>query len=206
MRFILWLVLVSIPVHSLLAKDILYFIRGNIIDRHSHQHLLAEKILENFMQENYPEVIFKNIHNHKWESVCRNIRNEKINDPSGKVILIGHSWGAQVSMSIARCLKRTINLKVDHLISIDPIKKPFHIHVSLVPTAIGSAISYHQNRDRMLRGNKNLYWVGINANQKNPIENIFIHLESSHNAHDMVLYKLMLDGVIQNHIDDYLND
>jgi pimeloyl-ACP methyl ester carboxylesterase len=193
-----------LPLAQLKARDILYFIRGNIIDRHSPAHFQAEKMLLNFMRENYPEVIVKNIHNHQWEAACGFIRREKSNDPTGKIILIGHSWGAQVSMTIARHLKNRLQINVDAVISIDPIKKPFHTHVSMVPTSIDYAINYYQSRDKMLRGHQKLKWFGSEAKTKPPVENILIALDSSYNAHDMILYQLVSTGVIQGHLDDLL--
>jgi len=191
-------------VPELHAKDMIYFIRGNIIDRHSTAHFKAEKILSNFIHENYPGVIFKDIHNQNWESACPFIRREKMQDPYGKIILIGHSWGAQVSMSIARCLKRSANLNVDALISIDPVKKPFHVHVSFVPTSIDFAISFRQNRDKFLRGHPKLKWSGPNAELKTPIENIYVPLSTSYNAHDMIFYQLISDNIIQNYLTQWL--
>tara|TARA_R110002072_G_scaffold64203_2_gene159261 strand:+ start:107524 stop:108132 length:609 start_codon:yes stop_codon:yes gene_type:complete len=180
---------------SVFGKDIFYMMRGNLFDRHSPIHKDAELIYENFVKDNFPQAHFRNIHNHKWRSLCDELESFHQKNEIGRIVLLGHSWGAQTSISLAHCmLKKNIPNQIDLYFSFDPVHKPFHKSAVIVPSNIEQAFNWYQRQDFKVKGLSNMR---RSDGLKRGISESKLIFENTQWMHDRVMFQMLDEQVIQ---------
>lgn len=198
MKPLLTLVMITFSCIAL-GSDYVFFLRGNLFDRHSPIHKEVEVELENFVKNNYPNVVFGNFHNSKWEQVCKLLDKKVI----GKLIFVGHSWGVQAALQNARCIFKKTRKITNLLISFDPIQKPWHKSVTLIPHYVEEAYNWYQTQDFWLKGRSGFH------RKDGSIHNIYeehIVVSKKKWAHDRVMYDIYQTGLVHQLIDRVLSD
>ena len=115
------------------AKAIIYFITGAPVDIQPTQVTNATKTLDLFIHATYPNATFTVEHNSKWKDICQTITTAQLkSETTQKVILIGHSYGAQAGITVSDCLANS-KLRVDRLVTLDTIHKLFDVPADVIP-------------------------------------------------------------------------
>lgn len=189
------MILVNVIVVSINAKDVFYMIRGNLFDRHSPIHKDAEDLYENFVKNYFPDAHFKNIHNHKWRSLCKDLESIEKSTRIVNLVIVGHSWGAQTAVSLAHCMKKKgIKKKIDLFFAFDVIHKPLHKSATVLPENIEKAYNWYQRQDFWLKGLSNMRrrdgsYIGI-------FEEHLVFDQGEKWLHDRTMYSKFEDGTI----------
>lgn len=100
----------------------------------------------------YPQLTLKGavVNWTNYQSACAEIVQDR---SRGKVILIGHSYGAHAAVSAALCLKNRGNVRVDLLITLDTITNPgTEGNGRNIPSNVVINYNFFQRGDLLLRG------------------------------------------------------
>jgi hypothetical protein len=135
------------------STAIVYFFTGGPIEGPRGP---AMTTLTEFMAGRFATAKFQILHNSASHNVCTEIKKEIKEFPNDKIILAGHSYGANATESIAGCLAKA-KINVDMIIPLDPIQRPFTSSVDVVPDNVGVAHSFYQAQDALLRGHQHLH-------------------------------------------------
>ncbi|MFA7335780.1 MAG: hypothetical protein WC028_03265 [Candidatus Obscuribacterales bacterium] len=121
-----------------------YFLTGGPIDVFSHDTVrkIKEKTLDSGKVLNIP-VRFEQRWFTRWRSVSKKIQAEH---GRGKVVLIGHSWGAAAAAQIAKDLDKK-NIPVDLLVTIDTVSIAGISNPSAIPTNVRVNYNFYQTSD-----------------------------------------------------------
>ncbi|MCP4913582.1 MAG: hypothetical protein GY909_10720 [Oligoflexia bacterium] len=195
MNKILTIIVLSSLSLSTLSKDVFYMIRGNLFDRHSPIHKDAEDLYENFVRNYFPGAHFKNIHNHKWRTLCRDLEEIEKSTRIVNLVIVGHSWGAQTAVSLAHCMnKKGIRKKIDIFFAFDVVHKPLHKSATVLPENIEMAYNWYQRQDFWLKGLSNMR--RRDGSYRGITEEHLIFAKDEKWLHDRVMYSKFADGTI----------
>ncbi len=154
-----------------------------------------------FMSNRYSTVKFTIVHNSASGHVCNQIKKEMRIFPNDKIILAGHSYGGNATVSISECLQKA-KINVNMIIPLDPVQRPFTAPADVVPENVAVVRSFYQEQDGLVRGNKHLHRAdGSDRGITNTLITVPPNTLSPH--HTMVDV-LMEAGVIQGLIDEEL--
>jgi hypothetical protein len=177
-------------------KDKVYFVRGNFIDFHSKIHQKAEKALFRLMRDRFWYVDYKSVHNHRWEQVCEDLIQLDRKKKLGRVILLGHSWGAQVSWAIARCVQEKVFRSLDLVVAMDPVQKPFHPDVRVVPFNVKNVFAVSQPDGFWFQ--RGVQGLMRPDGSRRGIELRLLDFNEHPKAHDLVFFELVQDRTLED--------
>lgn len=104
------------------------------------------RVLDRLQQYAIEQRIGLVIDSHRdWRTICEYLQYFT----SEEVGLIGHSYGAQAAVDIAKC---AYPRRVNFIVGIDPIGKWFHEDLLVISENVDYAINYYQGSDLWLRG------------------------------------------------------
>lgn len=155
-----------------------YFLTGGPIDVFSHDTVrkIKEKTLDSSKVLNIP-ARFEQQWFTRWRSVSKKIQADH---GRGKVVLIGHSWGAAGAVQIAKDLSKK-NIPVDLLVTIDTVSVVGISNASAIPANVRVNYNYYQSRDLIFHALKRNRRQG--TNQSDGIHNIKILLGLTYSPH-----------------------
>ncbi|MBX9768372.1 MAG: hypothetical protein K2X47_13945 [Bdellovibrionales bacterium] len=151
-------------------------------------------------------------HNSNQSDVCTDIIQKKTAHPNAKVIVSGHSYGADASIWVSRCLQTT-GIQVDLLLTMDTVpRNVFTTKKSLtVPENVNLNYHFFQTHDALLRGagfnrradqtRRSIY----NVQQNFGAAPVASHLAVIKRLTEYNLAPLLIIGVIQNMTEEELN-
>jgi hypothetical protein len=187
-----------------MAADIVYYIAGSPFDYKPDCIVRSLKKLSDFMAAEHPKAHYFSIWNGNWQNACAQIKSMK--SEGDKLILVGHSFGAEASLDIGRCLQ-AFNINVDLAVTLDPMQRFFDVPGDVVPENINLDLSFYETQDFGNRPFRNLHHPDGSSHG---IENTEVHIDSIDDGyadtfHDGIVVKLIDDGTIQKLIDEFLS-
>jgi pimeloyl-ACP methyl ester carboxylesterase len=127
-----------------------YFFTGGFVDIFSHGTVrkIKRKTQANCAGLNVPFSLERHWFTH-WRAVSKRVQAL---EPGSKVVLIGHSWGAQSAIKCSRDLNSK-NVPVDLLVTIDtvPLLLAGHSNASSIPANVQTNYNFYQTSDMFLR-------------------------------------------------------
>lgn len=127
-----------------------YFFTGGFVDIFSHGTVrkIKKKTQANCAALNVPFSLERIWFTH-WRAVSKQVQGLP---PGSKVVLIGHSWGAQSAIKCSRDLNNK-NVPVDLLVTIDtvPLLLAGHSNASSIPANVQTNYNFYQTSDMFLR-------------------------------------------------------
>ena len=179
---------------GLLERQIVYFITGAPVDVQPAEITDSASILKNYLTTYFPRAELTVIHNSLWSKVCEDIKAVKAqaNAPV-KVILIGHSYGAQAGVTIAQCLLET-KIKVDRLITIDMIQRPFDVPAEEIPDNVVTNNGFYETSDPLLQGARN---NARTDRTEQGITNTEIKVPGAVSPHFEIVRKVFEEGIVE---------
>lgn len=127
-----------------------YFFTGGFVDIFSHGTVrkIKKKTQANCAELNVPFSLERHWFTH-WRAVSKRVQAL---EPGSKVVLIGHSWGAQSAIKCCRDLNSK-NVPVDLLVTIDtvPLLLAGHSNASSIPANVQTNYNFYQTSDMFLR-------------------------------------------------------
>lgn len=178
--FLFFLVL---PVHAAPAAEKkepmqVYFLTGGPIDVFSHDTVrkIKEKTLDSGKVLNVP-VRFEQRWFTRWRSVSKKIQADH---GRGKVVLLGHSWGAAGAVQIAKDLGKK-NIPVDLLVTIDTVSIAGISNPSAIPTNVRVNYNFYQSSDVFFHAHRRNQRQG--SNDSDGIHNVKILLGLTYSPH-----------------------
>ncbi len=159
------------PVH-------VYFLTGGPIDVFSHDTVrkIKEKTIESGKALDIP-VRFEQQWFTRWRSVSKKIQADH---GRGKVVLIGHSWGAAGAVQISKDLSKK-KIPVDLLVTIDTVSIVGISNPSAIPSNVGVNYNFYQNRDLIFHAHQRNQRQ--ETNDTNGIHNVKIQLGLTYSPH-----------------------
>jgi len=132
---------------------VVYFITGGPLDLQDSNITDTEAGLQAFVAQAYPGATFKTVHNSKRDRIYQEIRGRS--GDAGPVVLIGHSFGVQASIEIARKLESDHG-KIDQLVSLDARQEWGHPAVDVVPDNVARVSNLYETQDIAFQGARSL--------------------------------------------------
>ncbi len=127
-----------------------YFFTGGFVDIFSHGTVrkIKKKTQANCAALNVPFSLERHWFTH-WRAVSKRVQAL---ESGSKVVLIGHSWGAQSAIKCSRDLNAK-NIPVDLLVTIDtvPLLLAGHSNASSIPANVQTNYNFYQTSDMFLR-------------------------------------------------------
>lgn len=149
--FVLSFLIIS---NSALAHEAtVYFMTGFPVDIQPAAVTDAEKQLQAALEASHLDVQMKVFHQSLWQDVCNEIKADYSSaKPSlGKIVFVGHSYGAQASVDISKCVgKNGINVLL--VVSMDMVQKPFFPSPQIIPENVKFNDNFYEADDATLAG------------------------------------------------------
>lgn len=179
-------------------QTVVYFMNGGPVDWHPPQIYRAQATLQKFMDERFPDVFFKVLHNSAYLSVCSEIKTFYKVNPEVRIIVAGHSYGGQGTIDVSKCLDKA-KIAIKRTITIDPVQKPFFPSPRIIPDNIESAFNFAQKTDPALYGIQKLE---RKDGSQFGIENTLLETGTDYGAHFDIVEKLTKEGILQSLIEE----
>jgi hypothetical protein len=135
-------------------SSIVYFITGGPVQLSDSGNVKKLAPLREFLKTNHPTSFFKMVHNTKWKDVLKEILAMKKQGVDGRLILMGHSYGATAVVDVARKLGEQ-KIIVDMMVSVDMIRRIGSADPDVIPDNVLVDFNFYETKDIMLRGRKN---------------------------------------------------
>ncbi len=168
-------------------------------------HPMIKPALDNikqFMQAKHPEAFFQIIHNSKWKKIMQEIRDlRKENGEDQQVIIMGHSYGAQAAVNIARKFVKE-NVKINVIMTFDTIRKFFDKDPELISDNVDVNFNFFETKDLLLRGHRHNHRFDGSTRG---ISNTKVPGPFKHWPHHEMVMKLTDAGVIYGILESALN-
>jgi hypothetical protein len=132
------------------GQDRVYFLTGGPIDLRVPEVKWAVATFEAFMRGRFPEALTQVLHNTEWKKICDGLRKTSSRGER-RIVIVGHSYGAQATTDIARCLLKS-GIRLDLALTVDTIQKPFAQDPSEVPDNVVRNANFFQREDLFLKG------------------------------------------------------
>lgn len=189
-------ILCSIPAFAT-GPSRVYLFDGFFVSLPVQAFYEAQDKIKGHLDANHPGVIFTARHNSFWRSVCSEIKELPADQKPYRLVLIGHSYGGNAAMDIARCLG---NQPVDLVISIDNFQKFFAGDAELVSDNVGANHNFYETIS-VLQGTRNNH---RGDGSYRGITNTEIQVPFSASAHYKIVNELVDRGIVQGLLDQYL--
>ncbi len=152
--------------------NIVYYIGGGPVDWQPKSVTESRDELKKQVLAAYPNAFFDYKHQSSSGGICSTIKKMRLpkQQPqgrrgrfgwtisrapvAGKTILVGHSYGASSSTTIARCLQKE-GITVDLQVTMDMVHRPFDRKPDVIPDNVTETLNFYQTDDAFLRGLQN---------------------------------------------------
>lgn len=177
------------------APNRVYFFDGFFVPLPEASMDEALERVQAYLKDKHPGTEYFKIHNSQWEEVCEDLKQMK--DKPKSLVLIGHSYGANAAVDIARCLE---NQPVDLIISLDSFQKFFAGPVDEVPDNVGWNHNFYETIS-ILQGNRAHHRP--DGSPRN-ITNNEVNIEEMGSPHYLVIKTIVDNGIMYKLLDQFL--